>query len=77
MAVLGTASAFVLGCNSSARTTQPNEQFELKQTNQGQIIRLNKETGEIDIIEAAKRPASTDRWQVALIDAETDANDDA
>ena len=60
MAILGTASAFVLGCNSGPRTTRTKEQFELKQTNQGQIIRLNKETGEIDIIEAGNaRPART------------------
>ena len=60
MAILVIATAFVLGCNSDPRPTQTKEQFELKQTNQGQIVRLNKETGEIDIIEAGNSlPART------------------
>jgi len=58
IAVLGIGSAFVLGCSSDLRTPKTNEQFELKQTKQGQIIRLNKETGEVDIIDAKTAPSA-------------------
>jgi hypothetical protein len=54
--ILGIASAFVLGCNSDLRKTETKDRFELKQTNQGQIVRLNKETGKIDIIAAGNTP---------------------
>ena len=51
---------FGLGCNSDPSAKPPEDKFELKQTSQGQIVRLNKETGEIDIIEASNAlPART------------------
>jgi hypothetical protein len=51
MAIVSAASLFVLGCNS-ASSRAPKDKFELKQTKKGQIVRLNKETGELDIVEA-------------------------
>jgi hypothetical protein len=68
MAIVSAASLFVLGCDSAgARASK--DKFELKQTKDGQVIRLNRETGEIEIVareiaapnHVAKSTSSTDK----------------
>lgn|SRR5262249_40744342 len=64
--IVSAISVFVLGCSAGQNATPIKDKFELKQTKQGQIVRLNKETGEIDIIaDSHAMPARADAKSVS------------